>query len=122
MPDVLIRRVSQDVVDALDEKARAAGKDRQTWLLELLEQIAAQPVVKSRYIVKAFGPGASYAFIRRVDNTISDPREGQTNLTQAQRIAYEQALEYVKRNGPGDREEAHSLLSRHFETVFETLM
>jgi hypothetical protein len=62
------------------------------------------------------------AFIRRVDNDMSDPREAQTNLSELQKIAYQEALEFVKRNDVGDRESAIAALGREFETVFETVM
>ena len=48
MPDILIRDVSDAVASALSEKARAAGMDRQTWLLAQFEQLASQPVIRSK--------------------------------------------------------------------------
>ena len=119
MPDILIRDVSDAVASALSEKARAAGMDRQTWLLAQFEQLASQPVIRSTYILKAFGPGPSFAQIRRLPTDIGG---GATNLSQTQMNAYKKAQEYVKRNGTGDREKAYGLLNEQFEEVFETVM
>jgi hypothetical protein len=120
MPDLVIRDFAQEELDAM--KRLASPQSLQGWGKALLLEKLQEPVIEVRYILKAFGPGPTMAFIRRVDNDLSDPREGQTNLSEAQKIAYQKALEFVKRNGPGDRESAISALKQEFETVFETVM
>ena len=120
MPDLVIRNFEQEELDAM--KQIASPQSMQVWGKALLQDAIKAPVVQSRYILKGFGPGPTMAFIRRVDNEMSDPREGQTNLSPTQQIAYLQALEFVKRNGAGDRESAISALKGEFEMVFETLM
>ncbi len=119
MADLSIRGVPEEVHATLKEKAASDGKSLEMWLRERLAMLARQPVVKHRYILKAFGPEAAYAQIRRLED---DMGGGAKNLSQGQMDAYRLAQEYVKRNAPGDRENAHDLLSKHFETVFETLM
>ncbi|HEX3640086.1 MAG TPA: hypothetical protein VHV10_02225 [Ktedonobacteraceae bacterium] len=119
MKDILIRDVPDEVVAALSEKARAADMDRQDWLREHLKELASQPVLKKRYVLKAFGPEASFATIRRLEDSAGG---GASNLDQEQMSAYNLAQEFVKRNAPGDREEAIAKLKAHFEQVFETVM
>jgi hypothetical protein len=121
MPDISIRNISAEIYAALKEKAAADGKGLETWLRERLIMLAAQPVVKAHYVLKAYGPGAAYAQIRRREGDESVGGSA-NNLSQAQMNALKKAEDYVQRNQPGDREEAYNLLARHFETVFETLI
>ena len=120
MPDLVIRDFTQDELDAL--KKLAAPRSVQAWGKELLQSTIRAPVVHHRFILKAFGPGGAYVIIRRVDDQMSDPREGLKSLSEGQKHAYYEALEYVKRNAPGDREEAIASLREQFATVFETMM
>jgi hypothetical protein len=78
--------------------------------------LAAQPVIKDHYVLKAYGPGAAYVQIsRREGSAVASAN----NLSQEQMNALRKAKDYVQRNQLGDREEAYNLLVRHFETVFE---
>ena len=122
MPDLSIRNFSSEEYAAIKQKASQAEQSMEGWVKSLILQALKEPVVESRYILRAFGPGSTMAFIRRTPDGISDPREGQTNLSDVQQIAYQKALEYIKRNGPMDREQAIKALSDAFETVFETVM
>jgi hypothetical protein len=119
MSDLLIREVPDEIRNALSEKARAEGVTREDWLRAQLIKLAAQPTVKSRYAFKAYGPEGAFATIKRssVDGYVS---QGAKNCSQEQFDAYQMAVNYVERNEAGDRELAHDLLSKHFETVFET--
>ena len=120
MKDVLIRDVPDEIVAALSEKARAANMDRQDWLRDLLKEVASEPLIKSRYILKAFGPGAAFVVIRRVEDSMS--HDGERGLPEEQKQALYLAIEFVKRNGPGDRESAIAQLKSKFEHVFETVI
>ena len=46
MPDLLVRDVPSEVADALSERARAAGMDRQEWLRQHFAQLVQLPIVK----------------------------------------------------------------------------
>ena len=121
MTDILIRNVPPEKADALTRLAQAAGKDRQEWLLEKLIELAEGPIVYHRYILSA-NTGPTYVEIRRTEDSLNDPRPFLRNLNEEQRAAFEQALIFVKRNGPGDREAAIAALSRGFENVRESLI
>ncbi len=118
MSDLLIREVSDEVREALSEKARAEGITREDWLRAQLIKLAAQPTVKSRYAFKAYGSDGAFAQIKRLYEGYV--QKGARNCSQEQFNAYQMAVNYVERNDIGDRELAHDLLSKHFETVFET--
>jgi hypothetical protein len=119
MPDISIPNVSAEIYAILKEKAAADGKGLETWLRERLIMLAAQPIVKAHYELKAYGPGPAFARIHRREG---DESVGGSvnNLSQEQMKAVRKATDYVRRNRLGDREEAHNLLARNFETVFET--
>jgi plasmid stability protein len=118
MGDLLIRNVPDEVLTALSKLAAAQDKDRQTWVREKLIEMASQPVVRERYVLKAYGENGGYAQIRRADSIGG----GAQNLSDEQMAAYRKARDFVQNNKPGDREEAIKILKTVFETVFETLM
>jgi hypothetical protein len=66
--------------------------------------------------LKAQGPGPSYAFIRRVGSSLSDPRDERNHmlLSDAQEKAYQQALVHVKQS---KIEAAKRVLEQVFEKV-----
>ncbi len=121
MPDILVRDVPSEVADALSERARAAGMDRQEWLRHHFAQLVQLPVVKASYTFRFFGPqGEVYGYIKRSpDGKIGFQLRPVTLLTNEQRLAFRQAGESVRRNDPGDREKAFKVLSGAFEEVYE---
>jgi hypothetical protein len=121
MPDILIRDVPSEVADALTERARAAGMDRQEWLRQHFAQLVQLPIVKVRYTFRFFGPQDEvYGYIKRsLDGKISLQLRPVTLLTNEQRLAFRLAGESVRRNDPGDREKAFKVLSGTFEEVYE---
>ncbi|HEX6552301.1 MAG TPA: hypothetical protein VF026_06035 [Ktedonobacteraceae bacterium] len=121
MPDLLVRDVPSEVADALSERARAAGMDRQEWLRQHFAQLVQLPVVKVSYTLRFFGPQDEvYGFIKRSpDGKIGLQLRPVALLTLEQRSAFRQAGELVRRNNPGDREKAFKALSVAFEEVYE---
>jgi plasmid stability protein len=119
MADITIRKVDEAVYTALKERAGADGKSLEAWLREKLAQLVAQPVVRSRYVLRAFGPGPIFAQIRRTEESIDQDSVG---ISKEQKKALMQAFELAKRNEAGDREEAMNVLNQQFERVLETLM
>lgn len=118
MPTFTIRDVSEQAAQAIRERAATAGKSTEAFIREWIEMQAQQPVVKVRYTLKASGPDASRAHIRRdFDGIIG---RGAGDCSQAQYDAYKRAIDLVGRNEPGDRERAIGLLSQAFDDVFET--
>lgn len=67
-------------------------------------------------ILKAQGPGPSYAYIRRVGASMSDPRDERNHmlLSQDQEAAYQSACQSIK---AGDIEAAETVLNAHFDWV-----
>jgi len=118
MPAFTIRDVSEVAAHAIRERAAAAGKATEAYIREWIETSAQQPVIKARYTLKAIGPDATHAHIRREFDSIVG--RGLANASEAQANAYKQAVRLVELNGPGDRERAIALLVAQFEDVFET--
>jgi hypothetical protein len=121
MPDILVRDVPSEVADALTERARAAGMDRQEWLRSHFAQLVQLPIIKIRYTLRFFGPQDEvYGYIRRSpDGKISFQLRPVPLLAPEQRLAFRQAGEAVRLNDPGDREKAFKILSGAFEEVYE---
>ena len=121
MPDLLVRDVPTDIADALTERARAAGMDRQEWLRQHFAQLVQLPIVKVSYTLRFFGPQDEvYGYIKRSpDGKIGFQLRPVAPLTNEQRSAFRQAGESVRRNDPGDREKAFKALSGAFEEVYE---
>jgi hypothetical protein len=142
MPTLVIRDVPESVVEALDVRASLAGQSRETWVRNYLAEVAHQPEVKevyrlqvSRRIKVADGGGLvvmgpqdqdgyilheTSGYIER-DPTASDgTRFFLFNPLPDEYDAFKQAIEYVRRNAPGDRERAITTLGRSFDVVIET--
>jgi TolA-binding protein len=81
--------------------------NRRKWQLEAEDIII---------ILKAQGPGPSYAEIRRVGTSMSNPRERRNHmlLSDEQEQAYQQAVQFVK---DGDIAAAESVLKAQFDWV-----
>jgi hypothetical protein len=109
------------VAEALTERARAAGMDRQEWLRQHFAQLVQLPVVKVSYTFRFFGPQDDvYGYIKRSPTgKIGLQLRPVALLTSEQRLAFRQAGEFVRRNDPGDREKAFKALSGAFEEVYE---
>ncbi|SRR6266567_5834257 len=118
MTDILIREVPEDVANALAELARGAGKDRMTFIRDLLIKAAAGPIVKERYAIRfSTDNGLASGMLRRVHNDVE--RVGVAGLTEEAWKVIEEVEVLMRRNNPGDREEAIHLLKRNFSSVFE---
>jgi len=121
MPDILVRDVPSELSDALTDRARAAGMDRQEWLRQHFAQLVQLPIVKVSYTLRFFGPQDEvYGFIKRSsEGKVGLQLRPVTLLTSEQRLAFRQAAESVRRNAPGDREKALKVLSGTFEEIYE---
>src|SRR5260370_8433205 len=121
MPDILVRDVPSEVADALTERARAAGMDRQEWLRQHFAQLVQLPIVKVSYTFRFFGPqDGGYGFIKRSPSgKIGLQLRPVTLLTQEQRLAFRQPGEYLLRNDPGDDEKPFNPLFQPFHKVYK---
>lgn len=120
MGEMLLRNLPDDTLKALTEKAQAAGKDRQSYVVEHLIEWASEPVVKTRYALRFYNdktPG--HGTIRRLSDDVNGVGGGAANMDEKSFKAYQKAQDLIRRNQPGDREQAIHLLKECFENVFE---
>ena len=117
MADISIRNVPDAIYAALKEQASLDGKGLETWLRDQLTVLVSKPVVKRHYKLRATSEDGALAAIIRRDDQIVHLSTAHCS-TQQQQIC-EKAVDYVKRNEPGDREQAIALLRTAFEVVFE---
>jgi plasmid stability protein len=116
MADISIRNVPDAIYAALKERASLEGKGLETWLREQLTVFVSKPVIKRHYKLRATSEeGALAAIIRRDEQTVLKT----AHCSPQQQQIGEQALDWVKRNEPGDREQAIGLRRSAFEEVFE---
>jgi hypothetical protein len=110
---------------ALSQLGDDARKSGGTWLINtdgeryqawLAGSNTGRPRQSITVILKAQGPGPSYAFIRRVGTSMSDPRDERNHmlLSDEQEFAYQQAVRFVEQ---GDIEAARYELEKVFEKV-----
>lgn len=119
MPDILIRDVSEEVANALDIKAKAAGAEhRMAWLRSQLERLAVTP---EQYAFRVYGQSGGKGNIRRYSNHPNGTGSTFSNFSQQEADTMHRAEEFIRRNTPGDRERAFKLLVEQFGTdnVFE---
>jgi plasmid stability protein len=118
MPDQLIVRGLPDgTLDAIRERAEAAGQSQEAWVRQQIQTALAVPAIKTSYKLRAVGPNDASVVIGRWQNGLN-AIDGK-NMSQEQADAYQKAKLLVERNAPGDRERAIGLLSAAFEDVFE---
>lgn len=124
MAELRIRQVDDGVYEALKQKAANDGDALEPWLRQRLTALAAEPEIRHRYVLRAYDLQGAVVEIRRVEDEMSHSLS--RALSDAQRQAATVAIELVKRNGPGDREGAVSVLKAAFPPpdgyVFETVM
>lgn len=118
MPQILIRDISDEAAAALQAHAAAAGLSREAYVRLWVESLTAQALVKAAYTLRAFGPDAARAYLRREAAGVTGHTA--TNMSLAQAEAYRRAVLLVERNAAGDREQAIGLLQAAFDEVFET--
>ncbi len=116
MTNILIRDIPEGVASALTEKAQAVGKDRMTYIRDLLIKDAAEPLVKDHYAFRFVSDLASGTIRRLRDQSVI---KEVTGLSPEGSQVIEQVKTLMQRNKPGDREEAIHLLKCHFSNVFE---
>lgn len=118
MANILIRDIPENVASALTEKAQAVGKDRMAYIRALLIKDAAEPVVKERYAYRFVSDtGLASGIIRRFGDKVESVGVTGVTVEGLQVIGRVEVL--MRRNNPGDREEALYLLKHHFNNVFE---
>jgi hypothetical protein len=116
--DILVRDISKEDADALDAKAKAAGADnRGEWLAQQLHNLAGVPEVYGFRIIGQVGKGA----IRRYSSHINGTSTTFANFNQDEADVMQHAENFIRRNQPGDKERALSLLVSQFgeDNVFE---
>jgi plasmid stability protein len=114
-----IRDVSSQAAAILKERAAAAGKSTEGFVRDWIESLAETPLVRQRYTLRAYGSDGARVTIERHSDHPNGVGGGAVNLTQEQLTADRMAREYVRRNQPGDREQAITLLKNVFSEVFE---
>ena len=120
MSDLLIRDVPEEIMVALSQKARAVGKDRLSFVRDLLIKVPAEPIITERYAIRFYADeGPAKGSIRRFSGGVNGVGGGCSDLSEDQFGAYKKAQDLVRRNSLGDREEAIFLLKSHFNNVFE---
>lgn len=110
-----------EVADALSEKARGISKDRKNYIQDLLISVAATPVIKGRYALhfSTTDNSGAQGQIRRFNDDLNGTHLSSISLNAEQVNIVEQARNLMRRNAPGDREEAIHVLKMHFNNVFE---
>lgn len=120
MAQKLIRDIPDAIMAALEQKASAAGTNSENYIRQLLIRDASEPIVKVRYGIRFLNENdAARGTIKRYEDHPNGVGGGCSGLSQEQITAYETAKELVRRNQPGDRERAFSLLNQHFDIVNE---
>lgn len=117
----ILIELPDDVASALSIKARGAGKDRKNYIQDTLISIAASSVVE-RYALHFSTTDNSGVTgqIRRFNNDLNGTHTtfiGARTIEQTNAI--NEASNLVRRNEPGDREEAIHVLKTHFNNVYE---
>ncbi len=116
MPTLTIR-CSDEQYTSIQAAAQAAGASMESWARDLLTSAAAAPVVRKMYAYRGMGPGS--VIIKRIsDNPGGTVATGQ-GWTQEVADAVNRAKMLVRRNEPGDRENAVALLKEHFKIAGE---
>lgn len=112
----------EEAAEALNAKARGLGKDRKNYIQDTLIAIAAGPIVKGRYALhfSTTDNSGAQGQIRRFNDDVNGTHASFIGArTTEQTDAINGATHLIRRNGPGDREEAFFLLKSHFNNVFE---
>lgn len=118
MANKLIRDIPDETMREIEAQAHASGKNAEAWIRNTLIRVASGPIVKERYAIHfstVDNSGAQGMICRFIDIASLSA----VSLTQEQDACAEQAKRLIQRNGPGDREEAFSVLRTHFRNVFE---
>jgi len=110
-------RMDADQYARIQSAARSSGNSMESWARDLLLAAALAPATPERYGIHGRVPGrvTLKRFGARPNETVVSG-EGWT-LDAAD--AVKEAEELVRRNEPGDRESAVTLLKAHFEIVVE---
>jgi len=117
MMDILVRGISEEDAQALDQKAKSAGKDRSPWLADQLHKMAALPEFYAFRVIGQVGKGK----ISRHSNHVNGTGATFSNFNQDEADAMQRAENFVRRNQLGDKEKAYNVLVVQFgeDNVFE---
>jgi plasmid stability protein len=120
MAQKLIRDIPDGTMQAIEEKAAAAGKNTEAWIRDLLIKTGAEPIVKERYAIRFYSDGTpARGLIQRLSDHPGEISGSAHDLQPEQAVAYEEAKALIRRTLPGDREGAFHLLKALFGNVFE---
>jgi hypothetical protein len=122
MVNIQIRGVSRAVIDNIDERARALGMSRESWIREQLSSLALTPVIKQRYALYFSEYTANHRAMGRIvrdPDALDNTHSLLFNPSDSQKQVFDQALALVRTNALGDREQALALLHHVFPKVFE---
>ncbi len=120
MAQKLIRDIPDEIMAAIEQKARSNGQNAEAYIRDLLVKLAAEPIITERYAIRFYADDApAKGSIRRFSDGVNGVGGGCSDLSEDQFGAYKKAQDLVRRNSLGDREEAIFLLKSHFNNVFE---
>ncbi len=120
MAQKLIRDIPDEIMAAIEQKARSNGQNAEAYIRDLLVKLAAEPIITERYAIRFYADDApAKGSIRRFSDGANGVGGGCSDLSEDQFGAYKKAQDLVRRNSLGDREEAIFLLKSHFNNVFE---
>src|SRR6266550_6197928 len=117
--DILIKNITDEIADALTQKAQASGKDRMTLIRELLINAASEPMRRERYAYKFYGPGEARGLVKRLSSHVNGIGGGSDRCSPVQIHAIKQAQDLMRRNEAGDQMNVYDLLKANFEEVIE---
>jgi len=116
--DILVRDIPPEVDAALKAHAEAAHMSRNEYILAQWRKLIEQPIITTRYGYRVYGK-AGRGIIKRYSD---DPRGTSATCVDfdaAEADALKQAEDLIRRNQPGNREEAVAILHEAFREVFE---
>ena len=126
MATIIIRDLPDSIVAQLDARAAAADKSREAWIRDLLTEAVYHPIIKDAYRLVFYTKAEQCEVSGYINRDPSDPLGVVGDLinpsqcaVQAQQAALHRAMQHVKRNGPGDREQAYGILAHAFQVVME---
>jgi hypothetical protein len=120
MAQKLIRDIPDQAMEAFDQIARAAGKNAEQLIREMIIEKAQGPIIRERYAIKFYNASnEGKGRITRRSSDLNGTTGTYVNLNENEAKAVEMATDLVRRNGQGDLAEAMWNLKNVFDHVFE---
>ncbi|MGI8586146.1 MAG: hypothetical protein ACR2M0_00445 [Chloroflexia bacterium] len=104
MPDFLLRNIQPEIYSQMKAHAQARGVPLGQWVLELVTEASAQPLVRARYAFAGVAENGARVVLGRRGEQPDDVEIQSAGCTAEQLAAVEQASMLAARNRVGDRE------------------